>query len=255
MRHRIRVTGAGLVVASAALGAGAGGARAQIPEEFTNLQVLPEDIERSELVGYMRAFSFALDVRCSYCHVGEEGQSFSEYDFASDDREPKRKARFMLEMTQRLNREVLPGLTEVATRVDPPAQVQCVTCHRGVAIPRQITDEIAIAAAAGGADAAVARYRELREAYYGSGSYDFGEQPMIESGSGLARTDPDAALAMFRLALEYYPESVQAWVGQAQVHIAREETDEARAALLRARELAPDNPQIQRMLQRLEGGS
>jgi tetratricopeptide (TPR) repeat protein len=230
------------------------GLEAQLPEEFTNLQVLPEDIGQRELIGYMRGFSMGLGVRCTHCHVGEEGQPFSDFDFASDDKEPKRKARFMLQMTQRLNGEVLPGLTEVASRVDPPASVQCVTCHRGVSIPRQISQVITMAAENGGADAAVTQYRELREEYYGSGSYDFSEQPMIETALGLGRSDPDAALAMFGLALEYFPESVQAYVGTAQVHIAREDTDAAREALLRAQELAPDQPQIRRMLQQLDGG-
>jgi uncharacterized protein HemY len=38
------------------------------------------------------------------------------------------------------------------------------------------------------------------------------------------------------------------------VHIAREDTDAARAALQRALELQPENRQIQRMLQQLDGG-
>ena len=33
----------------------------------------------------MPGFTRALGVRCSYCHVGEEGESLSTYDFASDD--------------------------------------------------------------------------------------------------------------------------------------------------------------------------
>ena len=90
--------------------------------------------------------------------------------------------------------------------------------------------------------------------YYGSGSYDFGEQPLIESASGLGQSDPSAALALFTLTLEYFPESVQAYVGAAQVHIAREDTDAAREALLKAQELAPNQPQIARMLQQLDGG-
>ena len=62
-------------------------ASAQLPEEFTNLQVLPEDIGTRELIGYMRGFSLGTGYRCSGCHVGEEGQPFSEYDFASDEKE------------------------------------------------------------------------------------------------------------------------------------------------------------------------
>jgi tetratricopeptide (TPR) repeat protein len=227
---------------------------AQLPEEFTNLQVLPEDIPRGELMGYMRGFAMGLGVRCTHCHDGEEGQPFSEIDFASDEKEAKLKARFMLQMTRQLNSEMLPGLVDVAGRVDPPARVTCVTCHRGVSIPRQIEQVIRMAAEAGGAPAAVAKYRELREEYYGSGSYDFSEQPMIETASGLGESDAAAALAVFELALEYYPESVQAYVGIAQVHMAREDNAAARAALLKAQELAPDQPQIRRMLQQLDGG-
>ena len=54
----------------------------------------------------------------------------------------------------------------------------------------------AAASATPGVDAAVAKYRELHEQYYGSGSYDFGEQPIVELGSGLGE-NPAAALAMF----------------------------------------------------------
>lgn len=251
---RRRITGTLSVLLAGALVVGAANVEGQLPDEFTNLQVLPEDIDTRGLIGYMRSFSMGLGVRCTYCHVGEEGQPFSEFDFASDDKEAKRKARFMLEMTQQLNGEMLPGLSAVASRVDPPAGVQCVTCHRGVSIPRQISEVVTMAAQDGGADAAVAKYRELREEYHGSGSYDFGEQPLIETATGLGQSDPDAALAVLDLTLEYYPESVQALVGSAQIYMAREDNDAARAALLKAQELAPGQPQIQRMLQQLDGG-
>ncbi|MDH3734728.1 MAG: c-type cytochrome [Gemmatimonadota bacterium] len=254
MKRRIPILAFALALAAIVAASLPSSASAQLPEEFTNLQVLPEDIATPELIGYMRGFAMGLGVRCTHCHVGEEGRPFSEFDFASDEKEPKRKARFMLEMTMALNSDVLPGISEVATRTDPAVRVQCVTCHRGVSLPRQINEVVAMAAADGGGDAAVAKYRELREVYYGSGSYDFGEQPLIEIASGLGRGDPDAALAIFDLALEYYPESVQALVGTAQVYMARDDKDAARAALLKAQELAPDQPQIQRMLQQLDGG-
>lgn len=229
--------------------------RAQIPEEFTNLKVLPEDIGRRELTGIMRGFAMGLGVRCTYCHVGEEGRPFSEYDFASDEKPQKRKARFMLEMVRYLNDERLPALSEVAERVDPPLRVECVTCHRGVAVPRQIGDVIAQAIDEDGVDAGIARYRELRDEYYGSGSYDFGTTPLVELGGELADGgETDAGLAVLSLALEYEPESVQALVGIARVHMARDETEEARAALLKAQAIEPDQPFIRRMLQQLEGG-
>ena len=243
------------LVGALALGLSPAALRGQIPEEFTNLQVLPEDIARPELVATMRAFSLGLGVRCSHCHVGEEGQPFSEYDFAADDKPEKRKARFMLEMVGYLNGERLPGLTEVAARVDPPLRVECVTCHRGLAVPRQIGDVITQTIAAEGVEAGIEEYRALRDEYYGSAAYDFSEQPLIDLGGALADGgNPDASLAVFALALEYYPESIQALVGTARVHMGREETQEARAALLRAQELAPDNPFITRLLRQLGGG-
>jgi len=221
----------------------------------TNLQVLPSEMTRQEVTGVMRGFAMGLGVRCSYCHMGEEGQPLSEYDFASDEKATKRTARFMLRMAMDLNQETLPRLAEVSSRADPPVTVRCVTCHRGLPVPRLINEVIAQTVADEGAEAGVAKYRELREEYHGSGSYDFGEQPLIETAGDLARGEAtDGALALYALTLEYFPESVQAWVGTAQVHIAREDTDAARAALQRALELQPENRQIQRMLQQLDGG-
>ena len=66
---------------------------AQIPDEFTNLKVLPKDISKREMVSIMRSFAGALGVRCKHCHVGEDPNSLEGYDFASDDPEPKRVAR------------------------------------------------------------------------------------------------------------------------------------------------------------------
>ena len=125
---RVRVDRRSLVAAFGLLVVlGAGAPRigsAQIPDEFHNLQVLPEEIEKPQLVGIMRGFAMGLGVRCWYCHVGEEGMPFSEFDFESDEKLTKKKARFMLEMTQYLDEERLPGLTEVGDRADlrdPPA--------------------------------------------------------------------------------------------------------------------------------------
>ena len=81
------------ILAGAAILLGAGSASAQIPEEFTNLEVLSEDISRGELVGMMRGFAGALGVRCNFCHVGEDPSNLDNYDFASDEKESKVVAR------------------------------------------------------------------------------------------------------------------------------------------------------------------
>lgn len=103
-----------LVSASAAGPQAAQAAQAAAtPPPFENLQVLPEDIPRQELVDTMKAFTRALGVRCSHCHVGE-GDDLRTYDFPSDAKEEKRAARVMIEMVQAINGEFLPRMHEVA---------------------------------------------------------------------------------------------------------------------------------------------
>ena len=111
----------------------AGPAAAQEPP--TNLQVLPDDIPREQLTQIMRNFTAALGVRCSSCHVGEEGQPLSTYDFASDDKPMKVKARAMLRMSMDINNTYL---AELPGRREPNVRVTCVTCHRGVRRPLPI---------------------------------------------------------------------------------------------------------------------
>ena len=92
---------------------------------FKNLQVLPADIPREQLMATMKIFSRSLGVRCSHCHVSTEGQPLSTFDFASDDRAGKDIARRMMRMTWRINDEDF-GIIEV-----PGVKVTCYTCHRG----------------------------------------------------------------------------------------------------------------------------
>ena len=106
-------------------------ANAQIPEKFTNLQVLPKDTTRQQINPIMRGFTRALGVRCPYCHVGEEGADLSTFDFASDEKPTKKTARIMLQNLMETN-------ARLATVGDKPAgepRVSCWTCHRGETKP------------------------------------------------------------------------------------------------------------------------
>jgi hypothetical protein len=103
--------------------------RAQIPETFTNLQVLPKDLSRQQLVGIMRGFALNLGIRCEHCHVGE-GNDLSKFDFASDARPAKAAARSMLALVTRVNADLVTALGPAA---EP--RVTCYTCHRGAAKP------------------------------------------------------------------------------------------------------------------------
>ena len=66
------------------------------PDEPKNLQVLPKDTTGAKLGAVMRGFTRSLGVRCTYCHVGEEGKPLSTYDFASDANPNKDRAREMI---------------------------------------------------------------------------------------------------------------------------------------------------------------
>src|SRR5690349_11296304 len=63
-----------------------------------NLKVLPADISGGQLLANMKFFAQSLGVRCTYCHVGEEGKPLSTFDFASDSKEHKNTARAMMQM-------------------------------------------------------------------------------------------------------------------------------------------------------------
>ena len=104
---------------------------AQIPETFTNLQVLPKTITRADLVPVMRGFALNLGIRCEHCHVGE-GNDLSKFDFASDAKPPKLVARRMLKMVAVLNEQVA-GIGEPAPAGAP--KITCFTCHRGATKP------------------------------------------------------------------------------------------------------------------------
>jgi tetratricopeptide (TPR) repeat protein len=175
------------------------------PDSLTNLQVLPKDIGTRDLIGTMRSFAIGLGVRCEFCHEGEAGRPLSTFDFASDDKATKLKAREMLRMMRDINQRVLPGLAE---RRDPHVMVTCTTCHRGLSRPRMIEDVLLEAHAEGGQAALETRYHELRDRYYGSFSYDFSESALVNVAQRLAANNHIAdAVAVLDLNFQHYPDS------------------------------------------------
>jgi tetratricopeptide (TPR) repeat protein len=163
----------------------AGRAAAQFPpEKFTNLRVLPGTITGDSLISVMGGFTRALGVGCSYCHVGQVGQPIETYDFPSDDKVTKRKARVMLGMLSRINEIELAALEE---RASPALHVQCITCHRGAPRPRLLQDVLMSAYRAGGIDSTLTIYAALRSRYYGRFVYDFGEVPLADVAGEIAQ--------------------------------------------------------------------
>jgi tetratricopeptide (TPR) repeat protein len=241
-----------LATAATLTALGAWPAAAQIPQTFENLQVLPKDIPRDSLVQTMRGFAFALGVRCTYCHVGEENAPLDRVNFKADDKAAKRKARFMLRMTDRLNAEILAPLPE---RSDPPVRVDCVTCHRGSPLPKTLDVVLAEVIEQHGADSAVARYRQLREQTMPLGRYNFGEWTLNELARTLgAREKTAEAIAMLELNAEFYPASAAIDLQLAELHRTRGERDKAIARYRSALTKQPNNPQARRRLAELTGG-
>jgi hypothetical protein len=113
--------------------AAATGVRAQLPQKYTNLQVLPKDIPPTQLVATMKGFAQGLGVRCEHCHVGE-GNDLSKFDFAADTKPAKATARKMIRMAAALNAEVAT-IVPPAADASAAARVTCFTCHRGAAKP------------------------------------------------------------------------------------------------------------------------
>jgi len=230
----------------AAQGGGGGGGGNGLPDKFENLKVLPKDIAQRALVDTMRSFALGLGVRCTYCHVGEEGKPFSTYDFKSDTLRTKRTARVMFQMVQDLNSKYL---TQVPGRPEPPVIVRCETCHHGQARPRSLQDVLGETLARAGVDSAIQKYRDLRTQYYGSFTYDFRENVLNGFASRLtAQAQGDAALRVLQLNGEFFPASAQVHALMADAYVQKGDKPTAIEHLRKAIEMAPDNPQLKRRL-------
>ncbi len=238
-----------VIVTAAAAVVSAHNLPAQIPERFQNLQVLPTGIARDSLVQIMRGFSFALGVRCQYCHSGGDGVSFAGVVFDSDEKPAKRKARFMLRMVDSLNRVVLAALPG---RSDPPVTMQCVTCHRGLPRPTTLQAVLMKTIEASGVDSAIRQYRGLRERTALNGYYDFTEWRINELARDLVMAGKvPEAIAILEMNAEFNPRSVTIPFEIGELHRQRGEKDKAIAAFQRVLQIQPDNPQARQRLTEL----
>jgi photosynthetic reaction center cytochrome c subunit len=83
-------------------------------EAFKNVEVL-SDVPADQLIASMRYITFALGVRCEYCHL--------EGHFDSDEKPAKKRARGMMKMMFAIDNTYFSGHRAVT----------CYTCHRGAA--------------------------------------------------------------------------------------------------------------------------
>jgi tetratricopeptide (TPR) repeat protein len=238
-----------------------------------NLTVLPKDTPPQDVVALMQQFTRALGVQCTYCHVevtaplltAEEAAAAAaaappvagrgrgrgrgagpQMDFAADDKRQKQIARLMIALVNDINARVTAAVRKPAGDV---VRVQCATCHRGITNPAQLSDVLRQTMLGKGESAAVAQYRELRQAYANTGAYDFREAVLLELGrESLATRKPDDALAWLQLNLEFYPQSAPSWMALAQAHVAKRDEEAAKSDLQKALALDPGNVEALRLL-------
>lgn len=223
----------------------------QWPERAENLQVLPEDTPPQRLRAIMTGFTRALGVRCSYCHVGEEGQPLTTYDFVSDSIPQKDIARTMYRMLGVIN----DTLATIEPSGPEPVNMWCHTCHRGRPRPTTLEEELAEIHAAEGIDATLAAYRELRERFYGRGAFDFGENVLNMVGYALLEEgNPPDAVAIFELNAEQYPESANVWDSLGEGYMATGDTERAIEAYRKSLELDPENENAREKLTEMGAG-
>jgi hypothetical protein len=223
---------------------------AQIPATFKNLKVLPKDISRPALVGQMRQVAGALGVRCGYCHAGGNPQTLEGVNFASDSLETKRVARVMMRMVREINSALLPQTGRDTTRL---ARVNCFTCHHGSRRPEALGDTLQRAIDRGGAPAAIASYRALRDQYYGRAIYDFGESSLSFFAEQVAVAHPEAAMPLLELNLEFFPKSVNTRVLMGDRLIAKGDTAAAVKRWQEALDLDPSNRFVQSKIDAVRG--
>ena len=146
-----------------------GAAQPQQPQPAQrNLQVLPPDTPQDEVLQLMQGFSAALGVQCTYCHVQTAGSAgrgrggrgaAAAFDYAADDLPQKKTARAMMRMVGDLNTTLT---TAVGRELAASSRVGCITCHRGVVVPEQLSAVLDRATRDRGTAEAITVYRDLR---------------------------------------------------------------------------------------------
>lgn len=185
----------------------------------------------------MQAIAAALGVQCNYCHAAAQ-ETPSRLDYKSDANPKKRIARVMIAMTADINATIQSAMLKPA---DETMTVACVTCHRGVADPRPLSEILTRALQDGNPAAAAATYRDLRQRYFGQDVYDFSERALVSIGQRLVERDPDAAIALLQMNLEFYPRSAESYFMMATAYTRKLRDADAIECLEKALEINPEH--------------
>jgi tetratricopeptide (TPR) repeat protein len=210
---------------------------AQVPDKFYNLQILPKDISKDKLIEVMKSFTFGLGVRCVFCHEGEDGQPLSTFNFESDIKTSKQKARIMMTMTHDINTKYLSALSEFSSHVH---EVKCVTCHRGAEEPELLEDVLFNKVKRKGLPEAVSTYNKLYERYYGGYTYDFRDHTLVLLTEKLSEEKMYVeAIEFAKLNVDKYPESGTAYYGLAEAYALNGDKEKAVENYKKALEYMP----------------
>ena len=183
----------------------------------------------------------ALGVRCQYCHSAARG---------SGEPEPKKEiARAMMAMTRDLNAKIEEATGKPANEA---AQVQCVTCHRGVAVPQPLSAIILRTMAEKGGEAAAEQYRDLRKQFYSRATYDFSEDALLEIAQRVVQGRPDDAITLLRMNLEFNPQSAKTYALLGFAYTRKVDDASAITNLEKSLELDPTNGMVRGRLEQLQ---
>jgi cytochrome c-type biogenesis protein CcmH/NrfG len=189
----------------------------------------------------MQEIGQALGVRCDYCHSAPRG---------SGQPEPKKQiALAMMAMTRDLNAKVQEATGKPANET---TRVECVTCHRGVAIPQPLSAIILKTVGEKGGAAAVEQYRDLRKQYYARATYDFSEDALLDMVQRVVQGKPDDAMALLRMNLEFNPQSARTYALLGFAYTRKVDDTSAIANLEKSLELDPTNAMVRGQLEQLK---
>jgi tetratricopeptide (TPR) repeat protein len=222
------------------------------PDQSKNLTTLPATTSGKDLQRTMFGFTSALGVRCTYCHVGEEGKDFKEFDFVSDVKPAKNKARLMIKMVKNINTQFLAGLHEDNT---PSVSVNCQTCHRGNSLPILLEDHLKKTFDKFGIDSTIKQYRALREQYYGGFTFNFKEGTLLRLADKILQdsTQMPAAMEIVKLNIEMYPAFPFSYTHLASYYEDLGNKPAAIEQYQKALSVNPKNEMIKKQLERLQG--
>ncbi|MBK8006040.1 MAG: c-type cytochrome [Gemmatimonadetes bacterium] len=218
------------------------------PDSLENVDVIPRSTPVPQVIATMRTFAQSLGVRCTHCHVGEDGKPLTTYDFPSDDKTPKEIARQMMRMVAEVNRR----LDTLPDRDPEGLQVTCLTCHRGYVRPVPLATLMTETASTSGLDSATRTYRALRTRYYGSDAFNFSERSLNDAALRLARDNhPAEAAGMLALNEEFFPSAASIASARGTIALLKGDTTAARAAFREALRRDPNDREAQGRLRDL----